>query len=452
MWVATSHMSLRASLLATRILSAQPRLRPQHLEALLTMTNSIEATAARMRAMANIVESHCAAGRRQDAFRFLQEHRPRAIEPFEPLLVACVMGGDDTALRLATRIMREAGVTPTASTFGLLLSARLDCGDTARALKVCQGALAAGLAPPPENVRALVLALAEAGLSGSALELLAALRERHGRLMPHERSNPAIHALLEGAARAHDMPLESLAVWDELKHHVDAAAAGQLSDDLLKRCVRAGNLRAFRALHRQLHLEGATLRHESLELVLRDCLDRGELQEALKLWDEQASRHQKDAFPWPSLRWTAVEHGNEGHSLPELVALDELDLSAVSEGVACVGAIRFFQRLAALALSESPKLPLPSQVLLRTQTAHVDALVRTAASLAPPLQLRLQNSSTDSLHDEVGLLVDAQELDNWARQIRDERSRGQRTNQFVAVAAGHNALWTFALLGSGWMV
>ena len=124
--------------------------------------------------MANIVESHCAAGRRQDAFRFLQEHRPRAIEPFEPLLVACVMGGDDTALRLATRIMREAGVTPTASTFGLLLSARLDCGDTARALKVCQGALAAGLAPPPENVRALVLALAEAGLSGSALELLAA--------------------------------------------------------------------------------------------------------------------------------------------------------------------------------------------------------------------------------------------------------------------------------------
>ncbi len=468
---------LRASLLATRILTAQPRLRPQHLEALLLMANSAEATTA-ARAL---VESHCAAGRRSAAFNFLLEQRPRAVEPFEPLLVACAMDGDDAALRMATRLMRESGAAPTESTYGLLVRARLDCGDTDRALKVCEGALAAGMAPPPADVKALLLALSEAGLSGSALELMAALRVRHGRLVPADRSDVAIHALLDGAARAHEMPLECLAVWNELKHHGDEAAARQLADDLLRRCLRAGNLNGARALHRQLGAEGVCLGPEALEWLLRALLEASQTPEALKLWDEQSSRH-AEPFPWPSVRWALVAHADEAHPahaappdehtdeldlsrVPEGVAcrelepprsstpLDELDLSRVPEGVACIGAIRFFQRLAALAVAERPQLQLPTRVLLRAQPAHAAALIRTAASLVPPLQIeRLPGRSEGAPSAEAELIVDEQALSRWTAQVRSERSRAQRTNQFAAVAAGHNALWTLALVGSGWIV
>ena len=469
---------MRAALLASRILVSQPSLNARHYEALIQMTKQSGATPAAAEATSRaLVNSFCEAGQRERAMSYLREARQCGVGAFEPLLVACVREGDDDALRAAAKLMREAGAAPSGSTYGALLRERLKRGETTRALRVCDGALAAGVAPPALDVQALVVALTEEGLSGSALELVAAMRERHGRLLPLNRSDRATHALLNGAASSHAMPLEPLAVHAELKHHlVDEASAGRLSDELVLRCVRAGNLRAARALLRQLESEGVLLGPDTLDTTLQALLETSETQDALKLWDDQAARHVEAGrpLPWPSLRWATAAAPSPSHDSPQPhppLPLDEacfeplgvpgrLDLSALPEGAARIGVIRFFQRLAATAAATADEAQpsVPAEVVLLAQPSHADALVRTAASLVPPLQLdsRGRTPSSPSGGGEAGertvmLIVEEATLARWAAHVLEQRSRAQRTNQFAAVAAGHNALWTLALVG-GWIL
>ena len=372
-----------------------------------------------------LVDAYCTLGRHDDAVRVLRSHRPTDATPFNPLLVACVRLGDDSALREATGLMRELGAPPTVDTYGELILARVERGEALRALRVCESALYAGIVPPRRACTALIVALSEAGLTGSALDLAFELRVRHNRRL--DSTDRATQALIDGAAEA-EMPLEVLAVHSELRQHHGFA----LADEMVLRCVRAGNVPAARALLRQLEAEGVPVGKEPLDELLLAMLDREDVSEAFDLWDRQRA---VVASPMPGFeqhagrRWvhggdsgaqdataaaaaTTVEvlglGDSEAKSSPvELPPLTlELDLRGLPEGAARLSCMRYFQRLANAAPTEALLAGRPGwsgwsdaadgdalRVLL-TDMAHADGLREQAASLQPPIELRVEEART----------------------------------------------------------
>ena len=261
----------------------------------------------------------------------------------------------------------------------------------------------------------MIVALSEAGLAGSALDLAFELRVRHNRRL--DSTDRATQALIDGAAEA-EMPLEVLAVHSELRQHHGFA----LADEMVLRCVRAGNVPAARALLRQLEAEGVPVGKEPLDELLLAMLDREDVSEAFDLWDRQRA---VVASPMPGFeqhagrRWvhggdsgaqdataaaaaTTVEvlglGDCEAKSSPvELPPLTlELDLRGLPEGAARLSCMRYFQRLANAAPTEAL---LAGHVLggaggasaadgdalrvLLTDMAHADGLREQAASLQP---------------------------------------------------------------------
>jgi hypothetical protein len=141
--------------------------------------------------------------------------------------------------------------------------------------------------------------------------------------------------------------------------------------------------------------------------------------------------------------------------VPPAVSIDYLDLRALPEGAAQISALRFFQRLAAEAMSDQEEAEAPSsdaessvafptRVELVLRPSHSEAVIRLANGLSPPLQLQAVKSSDPA--SDVTLFAEGAELSQWSEQVMNEWRKSRRTNQFALAAVSHNALWTLALL------
>jgi hypothetical protein len=427
-----------------------------------------------------IVTAYSQTGLRDEALRVLRSQRPDEVGPFEPLLIEHVRVGDEAGFREAAWLMRELGAVPTADTYGKLIAARCERGEHDRALRVCQSALAAGTAPPAEAVDSLLVGLTESGLTGSALDVATALRLRHGRML--DGNGRAAQMLLDSAAHA-DMPLEVLAVHKELSHHVPSATAEVPSerggavavhDELLQRCVRAGNIPAAMALMRQLRSRRVDVGLAPLDELLVQLLEADEVNEALSLAEGR----------WPHPLLVAGAPSASGAS-----AALTLDLRGLPEGAARLCYVRYFQFLA----NATPTQQLltgsvgPSQGGERTADSVCQgqksrdatlsvvlsdrrvalAIIAQAASLEPPIVLSIGSGAgtragnADRLDDDrdriaqddatqgaAHVLVRAsnEDLARWARTCAENRLREKRRGGLAMAVAGTNALWALALL------
>ena len=161
-------MSALRSELAARILRSSAKLSSSQYASLLRLTDrdqirQVEERAAPLlrddagdepkRVARQLVSSYSAAGRPAEALRFARAHAPVVpTEAFEPLLSSCVKHADDSALREAVGLATtQSGTPPSAGMYSAVVGARLERGETARALRVCQEALGAG-APPSARV------------------------------------------------------------------------------------------------------------------------------------------------------------------------------------------------------------------------------------------------------------------------------------------------------------
>ena len=438
-----------------------------------------------------MVQAYCATGhycaeeKRMHAFRVLSHCQSVDAAAFEPLLKLCVKCGDDTALRKAVGLMRQRDASPTAQTYGSLISARIERGEAVRALRVCESALASGIAPPQPSVSALMVALSAAGLSGNALEVLTELRVRHA--MRLARNDTGLIALLDGAAAALDAPLVVLSVYNEAWHHSglgDADTRGRIKrdgvrrhgsvlDDLLMRCLAADNLPAARVLIEQLETDGVTLAPATLDAAVQALLQAGDVAEAMRVSGSNlasSARSTADAASSVQARPGKVEGGVTGlvrsvvaaasspskhldSSAPRL----QLDLSASAEGDAQLQLVRLFQRLAMGETSTSSPTACPASVTIIARQEHASTLVHAAATLMePPLSLAVEEIGTapddrteshGRKHQTIRLLAEETTLHEWWGEVREQRRRRVRASQFALAAVSHNALWTFALLG-----
>ena len=292
-------MASRAAQVARRIVETQAALSPQHVSALLRMSSESKSLLEKRAreaptTLVPLVGAYSQAGRFDDALRVLreaarEEARPLLVRAYEPLLVGCVRSNDDGALRAASRLMRSQQLQPDGSLYGSLILARLERGELPRALTLCEAALADACPPPVRAVDPLLVALARDGLNGTALDLIAQLRRRHGVLLAP--SDAATRTLLDAAATS-SASLEAASVFAELRWHVPGARRGAgregvarlsgrgvggaavvagvepgargdggvpLHEELLRRCLRAGNLPAAWALYREVDHTGGAL-------------------------------------------------------------------------------------------------------------------------------------------------------------------------------------------------
>ena len=445
-----AHLSTKASLLAARILEAQPSLNEKHYQALLKMAQPSTVEGAR-----SLVEAYCASGQRERAIMMLQTYRP-GVEAFEPLLVECVKRGDEEGFRAAIGSLRETGAAPSSTTFGALIRARIDCGQPRRAMGVCEYALSVQTLPPARDLDAMIAALCDAGLSGSALDLIAVLRTRHNWVLP--RHGVGTNALLTSASQAYEMPLEALAVYTELELHDSECTTLNLTDELLRRCANAGNLKSVHALLRHLSGQELLVGRFALGCVLRAMLAADETRAALRIFDDQVASYMKrdGAPPWEALHWAAPSSSNRDvdAAVPcepdRLAAARPMDFTELPEGVACIGVIRFFQRLAldAETLTTSELLALP--MVLIVNESHRASILRAASSLSPPVHLQSTEHpgpDREAIARGLTLTMDGQSLTLWAEQVRSARQQTRRADQFAIAAVGHNALWALSLLG-----
>ena len=109
--------------------------------------------------------------------------------PFNPLLVACVRLGDDSASRSGWAHGRG---TPVVDTYGELILARVEQSEALRALRVC-GRSPAGIVPPRRACTALIVALSEAGLGLSIGPRLRAARAAQPAARRHRPRNAGAH-------------------------------------------------------------------------------------------------------------------------------------------------------------------------------------------------------------------------------------------------------------------
>ena len=450
--------------LAAQILSSQTSvLSTGHYEALLRMAAPEDIVKVEERALGEerlrpllrpLVRAYAASNQRSEAMRVLRRHSPEP-SAFDPLLVACVASGDDADLRAAHWLMREAGIVPTAETYGELIRARLARGESDRAMRVCTHALEANRLPPPGAVADLVEALVEARLTGTALELAETLRLRHGVVLGREER--ATQLLLDGAA-ASPTALEVLSVMRELRQHRRADATHLLASDLLQRCLRAGNVPAARALWRECDAEGLPLTVESRDALLVAYLDRDELNEAMRVGDGAASPL-RTFRAGPGVSMPDSSSGLPSSSIGPPLSL-ELDLRDMPEGAARLGCLRYFQRLA----NATPTETLLAGAVLRPTTPAISAddklrllisnpelasaVIRQAAELSPPITLTLADAPSGKARPPLTVLTaPPEELASWARRCAEERLRARRTSGLAVAAAGHNLAWTLALIG-----
>ena len=393
--------------LASRILSSQlelSQLRPGRVTALLRMGLPAKSIAQVEQStlyqkhprglLRPIVEAYSRSGARADAFRVLRDQRPGDVTPYEPLLIECIRNGDDRGLRDAAWMMQDFGVVMRAETYGMLICARLASGEPERALRVAQHAITNGAPPPYPAIDSLIVALSEAGQTTSALEVANTLRVRHGLCL--DPASRATHKLLDCAARS-SWPLEVLSVLKELSSHIDhVESRGKksdskrsdhridesstevkdlLHDELMQRCVRAGNLAAARALLVEMESVGTVMSEGAIDGFLCALLDDGRI-EAIEEATRIAARRwplsllgpvDADLDPVLSTGADAARSGTgidspsagssglhtdslttaAGLATSELPAL-QLNLRDLPEGVARLCCVKFFQRLANL--------------------------------------------------------------------------------------------------------
>lgn len=173
-----------------------------------------------------------------------------------------------------------------------------------------------------------------------------------------------------------------------------------------------------------------------------------------------------------------------------------LDLRGLPTGVARLCCVRYFHQIANSTPTETlldagydasgGRPAWRGVTILLSDHSHAEAIAAQAVSLQPPIELRLRaharvrggrggQRETDSRrqrrrrsgavaasaaemsdvptveHDRLELCANREELARWARRCAEERLQKHNRSNFLMIAAGHNVLWTVALVAwMGW--